>query len=122
MKFLEKKWKGKHYKLYAIKDKNSVWLHFQGRTWVWKNKKYSQKSLKEGKKEKLIISDLPGKIQKILVKKGDKVKKGQSLLTLLSMKIEYNFKAEGSGKIEEIFCKEGQTVNENKKLIKINYS
>ena len=122
MKFLERKWKEKNYRLYVRRDKDSLWVHFQGRTWLWKSKKPLQKNQKKIKKKKeLIITELPGKIQRLCVKKGDQVKKGQNFLILSSMKIEYTFRAEGEAHVEEIFCEKGQTVNSGEKLIKVKY-
>ena len=120
MKFLDKEWKGKNYRFYVQRDKNSLWVHFQGQTWIWESKKLPRKKAKE-KSQGLIISAIPGRIHKIFVKKNDKVKKGESLLILSAMKIEYNFKAEEEGQVEELFCEQGQTVDSGKELIKIKY-
>ena len=123
MKFLDKEWKGRTYRLYAQRDKHCLWIHFQGQTWNWnKSKKLSHKARKQNlKSQGLITSTLPGRIQKIFVKKGDKVKEGQSLLILSAMKIEYSFKAEGEGQVEGVFCESGQTVSLGTKLVKIKY-
>lgn len=122
MKFLDKEWKGKNYRLYVQRDKDSLWIHYEGQTWHWRRNRLSGKKKKQTlKSEGLIVSDLPGKIQKIFVKKNDKVKRGQNLLILSAMKIEYSFKAEGEGLVEEIFCKEGESVSSDKKLIKVKY-
>lgn len=123
MKFIEKFWKDKNYRLFVKKDKDSLWLHHQGRTWLWKEEKIVSKQTKTEKAQKqgLIKANLPGRIQKVFVKKSDPVKKGQNLFTLSAMKIEYSFKAEGTGQVEELFCKEGETVNREQNLIKIKY-
>lgn len=122
MKFLNKEWKGKCYKLYAQRDKNSLWIHYQGQTWVWKNPKLSYNRQNQPlKRQGLISATLPGRIQKTFVKKGDKVKRGQNLLILSAMKIEYSFKAEGEGQVEELFCEPGQTVKSGQELIKVEY-
>ncbi len=122
MKFLNKEWKGKCHKLYALRDKNSLWIHFQGQTWLWKSPPPLSKRQKQPRKSQgLIQADLPGKIQKVFVKAGDTVKKGQSLLILSAMKIEYSFKAERAGRVEEIFCRAGQFVDSGKKLMRVKY-
>ena len=124
MKFIEKLWKDKNYRLFVQKEGDTLWLHYQGRTWRWKEEKIKAQKTKTETTEKqaLIKANLPGRIQKIFVKKFETVKKGQNLLTLSAMKIEYSFKAEGEGKVEEIFCKEGDTVNRDQDLIKVKYS
>ena len=124
MKFVEKFWKDNTYRLFVKKDKDSLWFHYQGKTWFWKEEKTVSKQTKTEKahKEGLIKANLPGRIQKVFVRKSDLVKKGQNLLTLSAMKIEYSFKAEGEGKVEELFCSEGETVNREQSLIKIRYT
>ena len=124
MKFIEKFWKGKSYRLFAQKDKDTLWFHYKGRTWQWKEEKTvsKEKKTESAQKQSLIKANLPGRIQKIFVKKLETVQKGQILLTLSAMKIEYSFKAEGEGEVEELFCKEGDTVNRDQSLIKIKYT
>ena len=122
MKFLERQWKGKNYKLYVQRDHNSLWIHFQGKTILWEKKKDLQKIKKQKEKSSgRILASIPGRIQKLFVKKGDKVKKGQNLLSLSAMKIEYGFKAEGDGLVTDIFCKEGESVEAGKELVKIKH-
>ena len=123
MKFIEKFWKDKGFRFFVQKDKDSLWLNYKGRTWLWKEEKTkAQKTKKEEtQKQGLIKANLPGRIQKLFVKKSETVKKGQNLLTLSAMKIEYSFKAEGEAKVEDIFCREGDTVNRDQNLIKLKY-
>ena len=122
MNFFDREWKGKNYRFYAQKDRHFLWIHFQGRTWLWNSKKTAPKKEKTRlKKQSLIKSALPGQIQKINVKKNERIKKGQSLLIMSAMKIEYDFKAEGSGQVEEVFCTPHQVVPVGQKLMKIKY-
>ena len=121
MKFLEKEWKGRSYSLYAQREGHLLWIHYRGRTWCWRKKKPRPKPSSQSLKQSLLQASLPGRIQKLFVKKGDKVKRGQTLLILSAMKIEYSFKAEGEGQVEELFCSPHQTVTEGQKLIKIKY-
>ena len=123
MKFIDKFWKGKSYRLFVQEDKDILWIHYKGRTWIWKEERLSTKKAKtkSAQKKDLIRANLPGRIQKIFVKKSETVKKGQNLLTLSAMKIEYSFKAEGEGRVEELFCKQGDTVIRDQSLVKIKY-
>ena len=123
MKFLEIEWKGKIYKLWAQRDKNSLWIHYRGCVWLWNPEQIFKEGLKKKKKilKGLILSSMPGRIDSVSVKKGDKVEKGKTLLVMSAMKIEYNFRAEAKGVVEDVYCKSGQTVNFNQKLVKINY-
>ena len=117
MKFVEREWKEKYYRFYAKKDKNYLWIHYKGQNWVWKKQVPYKRKSKPG----LIVSPMPGKIQKIFVKKNDVVKTGDDLLILSAMKIEYCLKAEAEGLIEEVCCKTEELVQADKELIKIKY-
>ena len=64
-------------------------------------------------------SAMPGKIVKILVKKGDKVKKGEPLLIMEAMKMEHTIKAQNEGIVRKIFFKEGEQVAEDTDLLEI---
>ena len=66
-----------------------------------------------------IGASIPGTIIKVLVKDGDEVKEGQSLLVIEAMKMETNIVASSSGVVESILKEEGQQVKTGELLIKI---
>lgn len=66
-----------------------------------------------------IVAPLPGLILTLLVKEGDRVKSGQTVLKMEAMKMENEIKANRDGVVEKIFVKEGVAVLENAPLVKI---
>jgi len=70
-----------------------------------------------GLAEKDIKSPLAGVISAIMVKKGETIKPGQKVITLIAMKMENEIISEGYGKIKEIKVKENQTVKSGDTLI-----
>lgn len=70
-----------------------------------------------GFKEKEIKSPLAGTISQIFIKKEEKIKPGQKIATLISMKMENEIISEGYGKVLEIKIKENQFVNTGDILI-----
>jgi 3-methylcrotonyl-CoA carboxylase alpha subunit len=66
-----------------------------------------------------MISPMPGKILKILKNVGDEVTKGTGLIVMEAMKMEHTIKASKDGKIEKIFCKEGDQVKAQVELVKL---
>lgn len=70
--------------------------------------------------EKSIFSKMPGKITKILVKEGDLVEKGQSLLVMEAMKMENEIKSVTSGTIKRICIQESQAVESGMLLVEVN--
>jgi len=74
-------------------------------------------SLYEGDAENALKSPMPGKLIKVLVKAGEEVIKGQTLLIVEAMKMENNIVAPRDGQVEEIFAKEGDAVDSSKVLL-----
>ncbi len=66
-----------------------------------------------------IGASIPGTIIKVLVKEGDEVKEGESLLVIEAMKMETNIVASSAGIIESVLKEEGQQVKTGELLIKI---
>lgn len=64
-----------------------------------------------------VTSPLPGSIMKILVSQGQDVKKGDTLLTLESMKMENAIKADRDGKVTKIAVTVGQSVMQEDLLV-----
>jgi biotin carboxyl carrier protein len=77
------------------------------------------KKPKETVSGKTIPSPMQGTIQKILVKPGQTVKKGDSLLILEAMKLENDITADKDYKILQILVQEGDSVNSDQALIKV---
>ncbi len=66
-----------------------------------------------------VRSPLPGVIVSISVKEGDKVKKGQQIISLEAMKMESEIAAPTDGKISKIHVREKNPVQEGDLLITI---
>ncbi|GIX70895.1 methylcrotonoyl-CoA carboxylase subunit alpha, mitochondrial [Caerostris extrusa] len=66
------------------------------------------------------VAPMPGVIEKISVQVGDKVKKGDPLVVIIAMKMEYVIKAHCDGKVEKLFFKVGDNVTKNAQLVDIN--
>ena len=65
-----------------------------------------------------IGSSMPGMVVNVVVNKGDKVKKGQKLLTLEAMKMETIIYAETSGTIDDVLVSAGSQVQTGDLLIR----
>lgn len=58
----------------------------------------------------MVVARMPGKIVKILVRVGDDVHDGQSVIIMEAMKMENELRVLSKGKIKEIRIKEGDSV------------
>ena len=66
-----------------------------------------------------VKSPLPGSIVKVMVKAGDSVKKGDTLLTMESMKMENVVASEYTGTVKNVLVQPGQNVMQDDKLVEI---
>ena len=66
-----------------------------------------------------VKSPLPGSIVKVMVKPGDSVKKGDTLLTMESMKMENIVASEYTGTVKNVLVAAGQNVMQDDKLVEI---
>lgn len=64
-------------------------------------------------------SPLPGSIVKVLVQAGQEVKKGDTVLTMESMKMENIIAAEVNGKVKTVLVQPGQNVMQDAPLVEI---
>jgi biotin carboxyl carrier protein len=78
-----------------------------------------QKSRKriDSLEDNVISSPMPGKVVRILVKPGDQVKAGDTVVIVSAMKMESEYKVKSDRVIKEIRVKEGDTVSANQPLI-----
>ena len=72
---------------------------------------------KKVKKLKELSSPMPGRVLKIMVKPGDQINIGDSLLSLEAMKMENILKSDGEGIVKEIFINAEQVVDKGEVLI-----
>ena len=83
---------------------------------ILKNIDYSLSS-GDNKDKNTLFSPMPGKVIKVNVKKGDKVKNGTVLVVVEAMKMENNIVATGDATVEEVAVKEGDMVDTNIQLV-----
>ena len=83
-------------------------------------KKFEYRQKWETIDDRKLITFLPGVILKVKVKKGQKVKKGDSLVILEAMKMQNRITIHRDGVIKNIHVKEGQKVMKRMLLIELN--
>lgn len=63
---------------------------------------------------------MPGQVVKILVQSGAKVKSGDGLVVLSSMKMENTIVADEDGKVDEVYVEEGENIEAGVLLVKVD--
>ena len=67
----------------------------------------------------VVKSPLPGSIVQVMVQAGQEIKKGDTLLTMESMKMENVIASEVTGKVKSVLVQPGQNVMQDDKLVEI---
>ncbi|MEA3451018.1 MAG: biotin/lipoyl-containing protein, partial [Bacteroidota bacterium] len=65
----------------------------------------------------VIMTPMPGKIVKILVKEGDEVDENQNVVIVEAMKMQSEYKAAGKRIVKEILVNEGDSIEGNQPLV-----
>ena len=73
----------------------------------------------EGEDTDTISTPMPGKVVKLLVKAGDKVKAGETVIIISAMKMESEYKVKKDRLIKEVLVQEGDVVEGHQPLIYI---
>ena len=81
------------------------------------NKKYQSRKQYTPPDPKKVTAFIPGIIQNLVVKTGQKVKRGDALYVLEAMKMKNAVTAHTDGKIKQVFIKEGEMVAKGKVLV-----
>lgn len=67
----------------------------------------------------VLSSPMPGKIVKLLVKEGDAVQEGQTLIVMEAMKMQNELKTSTTGTVTKVHVQEGATVETGAALITV---
>jgi biotin carboxyl carrier protein len=114
---------GESYTIYLARAEGKKYIQVAGERYVVQE----TKGAKERKSfdahvtgdETLICAPMPGRIVKILVKEGDKIKKKQSLVIVEAMKMENEIKSTFDGSVKKINFAENQMVGTEDTIIEL---
>jgi len=116
---------GKEHIVKIEEEGNTLKVHLEGKVYTIETsstKEQKDYDLDESSEENsggVIKAHLPGIIYSVDVKKGDKVKKGQKLISLVAMKMENQIKSPKKGKVKKINVKKNDKVNKGDVLLVI---
>ena len=102
---------------YVSRCNDEWWIHFQGRIYVTNMHEPGSKdsSLSEGG----LSAPMPGTILDVMVKKGQRVREGQTLLVMEAMKMEHRIQAPRAGEVTAVYFQTGERVDMGANLVEI---
>ncbi len=112
---------GKDVSVLAQKISGVLWFHYQGETYQYSPESSATGSSVGGVNQDAtrIVAPMPGKVIKIHKAQGSSVLKGETLVVMEAMKMEYNLKAIQDMKIVNIYCEEQQVVSLGDLLVEL---
>ncbi len=121
MKWIEIDWLGKRVRVPALKHQGRLWFHWQGFTHTVDLSGGSRRSGTDKAKANpgVITAPMPGKVTRVSVKKDEPVNKGQALVVMEAMKMEYTLEADRDGKVSEVNVQPGMQVGLGQVLVRV---
>ena len=100
----------------------TLWVHVNGKIYSVDSTLRSKRNRKGqgGPAHNQVMAPMPGKVTKVLVKEGDRVSKGQAVVVMEAMKMEYTLKTDLAGPIEKVLAKVGSQVSLGDILVQIS--
>lgn len=119
---------GEKYEMYMIKEPSGkILIKYQGHDFIFERSDAGvpdemcfESVVSHRMDSGDIMSPMPGKVLSVLVKEGDKVKKGDLLMVIEAMKMENNILAPSEGIIDRVMAKQGETVDNSSHLIHLS--
>ncbi len=108
--------------VYVARTENGKEIFWRGRTYHVTPEKRMKKQRKggyisESPMNNLVSPPMPSVVRRVLVNEGDKVKKGQALIVVTSMKMETTLVSPRDGQIKSVNTHEGAKVSPGDELI-----
>jgi biotin carboxyl carrier protein len=111
-----------HYTVYHARAQGKCYVSVQGEDYIIEPvKKARGKAAADlgDHAENIICAPMPGKVLKLMVKEGDKVRKKQSLVIVEAMKMEHEVRAPFDATVTKVNFSEGQMVDTESPIIEL---
>lgn len=105
---------GKNAKTYTV---NTLYESFEVEVIDAESKYLKNRRKNEVEDLNVIASPMPGKVVKVLVKEGDRVKAGETVVVVSAMKMESEYKVKQDRLIKKLLVKEGDTVSSDQTMV-----
>lgn len=101
------------------RNANELWLACEGDTWAYQDETLKPPAGAEAGGDGRVMASMDGKILSLNVQVGDSISKGDTVLVLEAMKMEFQVTAAVDGKVEEVSVGDGDQVSARQLLVVI---
>ncbi len=121
MKWLEVDFQGRKTRVPALKFQGRLWFHWLGVNHVVDAGGTGRRAASEkaATHPGIISAPMPGKITRVVAAMGATVAKGQTLVVMEAMKMEYSLSADLDGKVQELNAQVGAQVGLGEVLVRL---
>jgi len=104
---------------WAVKDAQGAWVFVEGRVYRIEPDRPSRQtaSAGHGSDDTALASPMPATVSAVKIKPGDRVVKGDVLVTLEAMKMELPIRAPRDGVVRSVACEPGDLVQPGVPLV-----
>ena len=100
-----------------IRDQQRLWLGFEGLTQCYEDLTYAPAASAAGSGDGRVLAPMDGKIVAVNVQANAVVRKGETLVILEAMKMEFQMAAASGGTVSQVNCQVGQQVKARQVLV-----
>ncbi len=104
---------GRPHEVIQVRDGNRVYLRLGGRNWLVELIDPRDAARSEASGDSAILAPMPGQVVSLEKQVGDAVRRGETVLTIESMKLQTRLTAPRDGTIAEIRKQVGQTFDKD---------
>jgi biotin carboxyl carrier protein len=105
-------------KFKSQKVKDRIWVHWEGRLYSVPADLRKARANAQGEEAQELVSPFSCKVLKIHVAGGQAVKKGDPVVVVEAMKMEYSYASPRNGTIEAVLMKEGEILQGGAPFVK----
>ena len=101
----------------TLKIKDKLWVQFRGRIYALSAKAKKPGSTTDEAPVDELVAPFSCKVLKVLVESGQKVSKGDPVITVEAMKMEYSYASPRDGVIQKVLVTPGSVVQEGTRFV-----
>ncbi len=123
MKRMMIEWNGRSVGVWVEKIADTLWFHVEGQTYTWtpERKARSKGGSVAGRLDEGVVkAPMPGKIIQVLAAKDQSVERGDRLVVMEAMKMEYTLEASCAGRVREVLVQVGDQVELGQRLVELD--